>query len=696
MKKNSFLSAFIIIAISFSQFNLFAQSSVKKSEEKKPNVIFILMDDLGVGDVGVFFQDQRRLANQRNKPFTITPYLDEMAKSGAILDQYCAAPVCAPSRSSILLGQSQGHANVRDNQFDKALENNYTLGTVMQMAGYTSAAIGKWGLQGNNAKKTGEKWPAHPLKRGFGYYFGYIRHSDGHEHFPKEGLYTGKKEVYDGYKEISNELDKCYTGDLWTANAKKYIIDHESGKDKDKPFFMYLAYDTPHAVLELPTQAYPAGFGLNGGLQWTGKAGAMINTASGKPDSWIDPEYVNKTYDDDNSAATPEVAWPDVYKRYATITKRIDNQIHDILVLLKDLKIDDNTLVIFTSDNGPSIESYIKDEPYKANFFESFGQFDGIKRDVLEGGVRMPTIAWWPKHIAPNTQITSPSISYDWMPTFLDAAGNAKPVRADGVSLLPQLLGKPIQEKSQIYIEYFHNGKVPDYEEFDASHRNLKRNQMQMIRLGDTVALRYNIKSVDDDFGIYKINQDPKQVKDLTKTEDLASLQKYLKGRVLQMRMADTSAPRPYDEGLIPADEVKNVSKGWVSYNYQATNKWVATPNLKTASKTVLSSLKLNSLKNNSVLFEGYILVPADGTYQFNMQTSGKAFLRIHDIAVIDEDFGYQGKLKSQQLHLAKGYHQIRLYYKKKDDKEVPSIKLTCNQMGKNAEDVANAVFCVK
>src|SRR5690606_38069180 len=155
---------------------------------------------------------------------------------------------------------------------------------------------------------------------------------------------------------------------------------------------MYLAYDTPHAVLELPTQAYPEGSGLNGGIQWLGKPGHMINTASGTVDSYMYPQYARATYDDDNNAATPEVSWPDTYKRYASVNCRIDEQVADILQLLKDLKIDDNTLVVFTSDNGTSAESYLP-EPYKPDFFNGFGPFDGIKRDLYEGGVRVPAIA---------------------------------------------------------------------------------------------------------------------------------------------------------------------------------------------------------------------------------------------------------------------------------------------------------------
>ncbi|MGV3510254.1 MAG: sulfatase-like hydrolase/transferase, partial [Sphingobacteriaceae bacterium] len=259
-------------------FDLKSQNS--STEKNAPNIIFILTDDLGYGDLGVFYQKQREKANDRSEPWMFTPNLDKLAEQGALLtQQYCAAPVCAPSRASLLLGVSQGHANVRNNQFDRALEDNHTMASVLRQAGYATAAIGKWGLQGNKKwDKNASEWPGHPLNRGFDYFFGYMQHGDGHEHYPHEGVYRGKKKVWENRKTVDG-LDKCYTGDLWTAVTKKWILDHKKGKEANAPFFIFLAYDTPHAVLELPTQAYPAGGGLKGGLQWLGKPGNMINTA---------------------------------------------------------------------------------------------------------------------------------------------------------------------------------------------------------------------------------------------------------------------------------------------------------------------------------------------------------------------------------------------------------------------------------
>lgn len=683
MRKSTviFFSSIFLLGISQT-----LKSNAQEIQKTKPNVIFILTDDLGVGDVGAFFQNQRAIADKRNKPFTVTPYLDELSSHGAMMDQYSAAPVCAPSRASIVLGQSQGHANVRDNQFDKAIENNYTIGNVMQMLGYQTVAIGKWGLQGDSKwSKDGGTWPAIPMKRGFDQFFGYMRHEDGHEHYPSEGIYDGKKQVYDGYKKVGNIMTKCYTGDLWTAKAKQYIINHEKGPNKNTPFMMYLAYDTPHAVLELPSQAYPAGFGLKGGMQWIGKPGHMINTASGTPDSWIDPKYKNATYDDDDNPATPEVAWPDIYKRYATITKRIDEQVHDVVQLLKDLHIEQNTLVVFTSDNGPSIESYIKNEPFRANFFESFGPYDGIKRDVWEGGVREPTIAYWPGHIKPGLKITNPSMSYDWMPTFTDVAGYKGPVRSDGVSLLPELTGKGKQSKSQIYVEYYHQGKTPDYLEFTPAHRGRERGQMQMIRLGDTVAIRYNIKSPNDDFELYKINEDPKQAHDLNKSENLKDLQTYLKGRVLQMRMPDTSAPRPYDDLLIPSNPINPNKRGWCRITYNNQVPWISAP--EDGQVKEVKNLNMHDFNEASAYYDAYLQIPSSGHYTFKMKAQGKAFLRVHDIAALDEDYNYIGQEKQVTLNLTKGFHHIRLYFKKVKG-ITPSLKLSLSKNGGQFRDI--------
>lgn len=672
----------VLIILCFAASSLFAQ--------QKPNIIYILVDDMGYGDIGVFFQNQRMKSNDPSKPYQITPYLDQMTASGAMFtQQYCNAPVCAPSRSSLLTGVNQGNAHIRDNQFDKALEDNHTLATVLKQAGYQTMAIGKWGLQG--VEETGPNWPSHPLKRGFDSYYGYMRHVDGHEHYPVEGLYRGKREVYDDYNNVAEGLAKCYTTDLWTAMAKKRIIEHAKSKDASKPFFMYLAYDAPHAVLELPTQEYPSGKGLNGGLQWIGKSGHMINTASGTPDSYMHTDYANAVYDDDNNPVTKEVPWPDTFKRYATANRRIDDGVGDILQLLKDLKIDENTLVVFTSDNGASIESYLPSQfvGFQPTFFSSNGPFDGIKRDCWEGGVRMPVLANWPKHIKAGKVVTMPSMLSDWMATFAQAAGVIPPVRTDGVSLLPSLIGKGKQEQSLVYVEYFENGKTPDFKNDNSTHKNRKRGQMQMIRMGNYSGVRYDIKSAEDDFEIYDVVNDPKETTNLAAKPEFEKMQMQMKASVLQTRHANAEAPRPYDDALIPATKISGkLLSGFKQEFFAGDFPWVVSEKgLKPQSSKLSTSIndKAETAKTGMIRYKGYIKVPADGKYSFSFKTSGKAYMRLHQASLFDADYGYQSnKELIQEVNLKEGYHPVSIYLLKQSKN---NETITVKWKGKEASD---------
>ena len=668
-------SKYLKLLVATCATGVMSGQEIQAQSSKQPNIIFILADDLGWGDLGFQFQNLRAKLNVRSEPWAKTPNLDRMSAQGVQLpNHYCPAPVSAPSRASLMLGQHQGHANVRDNQFDKALDNNHTIASVLKAAGYSTAAFGKWGLQGLGEKKshleTGDNesdWIAHPLNRGFDDYLGYMRHNDGHEHYPKEGVYRGKKEVFENHKNIADDLDKCYTADLWTAAAKRWITEQKQEKKSEKPFFIYLAYDTPHAVLELPTQAYPEGGGLKGGLQWLGQPGHMINTASGVVDSWIHPDYANETYDHDKNPATPEVAWPDVYKRYATSTRRIDSAVGDLIQLLKDLKIDNNTMIVFTTDNGPSKESYLT-ENYEPNYFNSFGPFDGIKRDVLEGGVRVSALAYWPGHFPSGLVVQTPSSSYDWLPTFAQLAGVPAPAVADGVSLVPSLTGTGKQRESFVYVEYFEGGKTPDYDEFIPDHQGKIRKQMQMVRLGDYVGVRYNILTHNDNFGIFNVAKDPQEAHNLAGNQGMDKLQQQMKDKVLQSRRPNDSAKRPYDEELVPAVPVTKTTAGVEWKAYKGNFLWVpdvATLKPAETGTTDYPNITVNNKADiQTLFFTGYIQIPADGEYTFFLNTDCGAFLRIHDAAVIDADFGYAGGSERKgAISLKAGLHPFKLYY---------------------------------
>lgn len=655
---------------------------------------------MGYGDVGVFFQNQRKEDNNLSHPWISTPNLDKMAAEGAMLTQhYTPAPVCAPSRASLLTGLSQGHTQIRNNQFDKALAHNYTLGNVMQKAGYKTAVIGKWGLQGlvSEENENPENWIAYPTKRGFDYFYGYVRHRDGHEHYPVEGIYRGKKEVWENDKEVSAGLDKSYTTDLWTAVAKKWITSEVN--TKEKPFFLYLAYDTPHAVLELPTQPYPVGGGKNGGIQWTGRPGQIINTASGTPDSWIHPDYSQAVYDHDNNSKTALIPWPDTYKRYATSIRRIDRAVGDLLQLLKDLKIDSNTMVVFTSDNGPSIESYLPAgyAANQANFFDSFGPYDGIKRDVLEGGLRSPVIVRWSGTISKAKTVNTPGIFYDWLPTFTNTAGLPAPVNTNGVSLLPALIGNGQQQERSVYVEYFQNGTSPDYSEFASQNRSRYRGQMQMIRFGDTVALRYNIKSPDDDFGIFNVVEDTHQAHDLAADGNMTALQNKLKAKVLQLRRPNSTAPRPYDSVSIAGINKLNLKKGLVWKAYKGKFPWL--PQVKGLTPVIQRNLKkpgFKKLKKGNYdisVFEAYLEVPQTGKYTFYLNANNRIFLKLHEINLIDGDYNYKpGETLKAEILLEKGLHPFKLYYK--INKEMsPEINLEWKGPGFTKREISTTRF---
>jgi hypothetical protein len=459
---------------------------------------------------------------------------------------------------------------------------------------------------------------------------------------------------------------------------------------------MYLAYDTPHATDELPTQAYPAGGGLHGGLQWLGTPGHMINTASGKIDSWRYPEYREATYDQDGNVATPEVPWPDVYKRYATDVRRIDDAVADITQLLQDLKIDGDTLVVFTSDNGPSIESYLPHQPLRADFFDSFGIFDGIKRDCLEGGVRVPTLARWPGHIPAGRVVKQPSIAYDWMRTFAAAAGVPAPARADGVSLLPELTGQGIQpDPGWLYVEYFNDGRTPAYVDFTPSNRGRMRNQMQAIRVGDYVGLRYDIKSHDDAFEIYQVTVDPKEATNLA--PGMAALEQKMKALVLQIRRPDPGAPRPYDNELVPASPVAAVVPGVDWKAFEGAYPWV--PDLETLPSVASGSAEQPDLQKRTrdndlgMLFSGYLAIPQSGSYTFYLAADTGALLRIHEATVIDADYDYAaGTERSGSIRLQAGLHPFRLYYARRDQGK-PMLKFSWSGPGLAKEPVPAGIF---
>ncbi|HTL31276.1 MAG TPA: sulfatase-like hydrolase/transferase [Tepidisphaeraceae bacterium] len=600
--------------------------------EKKPNILFILCDDLGYGDVGVFFQNARA---KDGKPAFTTKNIDAVAADGLILRQhYCAAPVCAPSRASLMTGQSQGHCAIRDNQFDKPLPDDVlTMPQMLKQAGYHTGIIGKWGLGGH--KKS--NWPAHPLKRGFDEFFGFMLHGTGHVYY-----HDAEHPLMENMTDLGAKYENVYSTDLFTARAKKFITDHESSHP-DQPFFLYLAYTAVHNKLNVPGNAYPKGGGKTGGLQWP------LQPTPQTRDKWIYPEYAKQSWNDD-------------MKRYATMARRLDDGIGDLRQLLADLKIDRDTLVIFTSDNGPANEGGA--DP---RLFSSWGPFDGLKRDVFEGGVREPTIALWPGQIKPGRTSDLPSAQYDWMPTFAELTKLPIPAQTDGVSLLPTLLETGTQrEHPYIYVEYFHNGANKASKDVFARKGVTGRGQQQFVRIGDFAGVRTQIKSADDPLRLYDVMRDPHEDHNLAKDPSHVDLLERMKAILISARIPDSDAPRPYDKAPMPAIKREHLVNGELAL---ATfeGEWPWTPDftmLKPISTTTAKAITAQQAQDRpyGLQFTGYLSIPTDGEYIFTATSDHGVHLWLHDAHVIDSDAG-ANKPIAAGVRLKAGLHPIRVAY---------------------------------
>lgn len=683
MKLVSFLSVLLTILVPcMSASGQAAKPAASAVKNSKPNVIFILVDDMGWGDLDANWSQQKlngRTVDRKNE--FKTPALSAMAREGIQLRRhYSAAPVCAPARASLLLGVHQGHSRVvRNNRFDYPIEDSHTLGTVMRDAGYDTAAIGKWGVGGggeSHGPVTGG-----PHQRGFNYFYGILDHLAGHFHYPSESRNIFE---YNGYapnpewKNIKDQVPQtAYSTDLFAARAKQWIVDQrKSARKTGKPFFLYLAFPAPHGNLVVPGTPYPAGGGLKGGLQWVKKNGTeSVNTAFDAK-----AEKDKDTYIHPDNARFPN----DVAKRHSTMIRRVDDAVADLIHLLKDLKIDNDTMIVFTSDNGPHNEGGADPKhrhgAQNPQFFKSYGMMDGIKRDCWEGGMRVPTLVRWPARI-PKGQISlHPGQFHDWLATLADAAGVPVPARSDGVSLLPTLTGHADQQKpGVIYSEYNVAGKTPGYKDFLGEHKGAERGQQQIVFVDGLKGLRMGVKDADKDFMIFDTLNDPQESKDLASSKP--ELQARMKAAALSNRRAFLPAKTVFDTELVPAVEVTGAASPGLKWSvYEGEFPWV--PDFRQLKKQPAAhgvapspSVKMNGPRRRGVELTGYVKIPADGEYTFYLSTDAnkgsKAFVRLHGMELIDADKTYEpgteisSDLGDQKnpVYLKAGLHPIRISY---------------------------------
>jgi arylsulfatase len=440
---------------------------------RKPNIILILADDLGYNEVGVYGQQKIR-----------TPNIDRLAREGVRLtDHYSGSPVCAPSRAVLLTGLHTGHAYIRDNDEmgfggdvwrDPALEGQrplpagtFTMATMLKRAGYATAAVGKWGLGGPGSE--GE-----PTRLGFDLFFGFLCQRVAHNHYPaylwrnttkvaldNPGIYPHEKFPADRDPKAAPSYEryggKQYALDLMGEEARAFIA-----ANKDRPFFLYFAPTVPHASLQVPEDSLAEYLGALPDTPYLGDKGYLPHRA-------------------------PRAA-------YAAMVTRLDREIGRLVQLVRDLGLDRDTLVVFTSDNGPTFNGGTD-----SAFFESAGPFRGLKTMVYEGGIRVPMVARWTGTIPAGTVSAHVSAFEDYMPTFAEMAGAERPAGVDGISMLAALRGRMSEQKPREYLYWEFQGKQVVRQGAWKGIRNAATGAFELYDLSKDIGEKHDVAAANPD-----------------------------------------------------------------------------------------------------------------------------------------------------------------------------------------------------
>lgn len=404
-----------------------AQIGSEKAKGPRPNILFILADDLGYGDLGCY--GQQKIA---------TPNIDRLASQGMRFTQfYAGASVCAPSRSVLMTGIHNGHGRVRDNLPHGVHLKPWdvTVAEVLQRAGYRTGGFGKWGLGDHGNSGT-------PWLKGFEEFYGYLNQDHAHIYYTDFLWDTDRIVLLRGNR---GERRQEYVPDLLTERALAFI---DRTRDDSRPFFLYYPTILPHFS------------------DYSGKTSDSLIVPSDAPYSSRD--------------------WPQVEKNYAAMITRLDHDVGRLLDRLEKLGIADKTLVIFSSDNGPSAESL-----HRPDFFKSAGKLRGVKRELYEGSIRVPAIMRWPGTIMAGAVNETIAGFVDIMPTFAELAEAAAPAGIDGLSFAPILRGsQPARTHEYLYWDYGH----------------VRPRFLQAARAGKWKVVR---NGLDQPVELYDLEQDP-------------------------------------------------------------------------------------------------------------------------------------------------------------------------------------------
>lgn len=432
----------------------------------KPNIVYIMADDLGYGELGCY--------GQKKIP---TPNIDRLATEGVRFTRaYSASPVCAPTRASFLTGKHQGHAAIRGNkeqggfgpndkegQFPLA-KTESTIAEALKGVGYRTALVGKWGLGGPDPGQ-------HPLDHGFDRFYGYLCQRRAHNYYPPYlwsdhgvDLLMGNR-PFDAHQKIDApltsdaEYEERYGGEVYAPERQMLACADFIKSSKGKPFFLYYAPTLPHVALQAPKA-------------WVDKF----------PREWDTKPYLgDKGY---LPNARPRAT-------YAAMIAYLDFTVGQIVNELVKQGLKDNTLIIFTSDNGASFNGGMDRE-----FFQSNGILRAGKMSLYEGGIRVPFVAAWPGHIRPGSTSDHISVCFDAMATICEVAGTVAP-KNDGQSYVNALYGRPAMKREYVYFEY------PE------------ATSMQAVIFGEMKAIKPNLKEKPDLIEVYNLRTDPSEKKDI-------------------------------------------------------------------------------------------------------------------------------------------------------------------------------------
>ena len=382
------------------------RSAGQQPRATQPNILLIHADDLGYGDLGVYGQTRFE-----------TPSLDRLAREGTRFTQYYSgSTVCAPSRAALMTGMHTGHGWVRGNGDIPLRDVDATVAMSLREAGYRTAVIGKWGLGGPGT-------PGQPDRKGFEYSFGFLDHRHAHRQYTDH--------LWRNAERVTTNLDRDYVNDLFTRETIAFIERGEA-----RPFFVYLNYTVPHAELRAPADSLEP---LKGRFPET----PFANEKADARPAGAEIESPSLGY---RSQPTPRAA-------FAAMIARMDRDIGRLADVVRARGLEERTLILFTSDNGPHREGGADPQ-----FFASSGGLRGIKRDLYEGGIRVPMIAWWRGTIPAGRVSDHVWTHWDMFPTLADLAGARTPHGLDGLSMARALRGQPQPSHENLYWEFHERG----------------------------------------------------------------------------------------------------------------------------------------------------------------------------------------------------------------------------------------------